>query len=281
MYGQTGSGKTHTLFGPPRFFNSGIDAWGMCPRTIKQIVNSNDGSSTLHLSALEVYFDDCYDLLANKVKVPIAGFGQGTKAKPKGFQSESTTVTRDANGKWVAPFKDGKVNVGLIEYSTKGTTEQQINSVEDVLNIMQLVEATRTAKSHALNDRSSRSHCIVTIKQTLKRGSGVQQNKFTFVDLAGSERIKKSGVTNIAASEAMNVNTSLTSLGLVIRELSKSNQGFIPWRNSALTMLMKQSLSGNCLTQLVVTVNGSSEYSDETSSSLKFGLTCGKIQQSA
>jgi len=85
---------------------------------------------------------------------------------------------------------------------------------------MQLVEATRTAKSHALNDRSSRSHCIVTIKQTLKKGSGVISNKFTFVDLAGSERIKKSGVTNLAALEAKNVNTSLTSLGLVIRELS-------------------------------------------------------------
>ena len=220
MYGQTGSGKTHTLFGPPRFFNSGFDAWGMCPRTLKNIINMNDGSSTLHMSALEVYLDDCYDLLANKVKVPIAGFGMGTKAKPKGFQSESTTVTRDANGKWVAPFKDGKVNVGNIEYSTKGTTEQQISSVDEMLRVMQLIEATRIAKGHALNDRSSRSHCIVIVKQTLKKGSGVMQNKFTFVDLAGSERIKKSGVTQTAAIETTNVNTSLSSLGLVIKELS-------------------------------------------------------------
>ena len=49
------------------------------------IIKMNSGSSTYHLSALEVYFDDCYDLLSNKVKVPIAGFGAGAKAKPKGF----------------------------------------------------------------------------------------------------------------------------------------------------------------------------------------------------
>jgi hypothetical protein len=53
----------------------------MCPRTIETICSQNNGSSTLHVSALEVYFDDCYDLLANKIKVPIKGFGKGTKAK--------------------------------------------------------------------------------------------------------------------------------------------------------------------------------------------------------
>jgi len=57
---------------------------------------------------------------------------------------------------------------------------------------MQLVEATRTAKSHAINDRSSRSHCVVMLKQTVKSGQKQVSNKFMFVDLAGSERIAKS-----------------------------------------------------------------------------------------
>jgi hypothetical protein len=56
---------------------------------------------------------------------------------------------------------------------------------------MQLIEATRTAKSHALNDRSSRSHCVVILKQVSKEGGSQRSNKFMFVDLAGSERIKK------------------------------------------------------------------------------------------
>ena len=84
----------------------------------------------------------------------------------------------------------------------------------------------------------------------------------------------------MAAHEASNINTSLTSLGLVIRELGKSKQGHVSYRNSALTMLMKTSLSGNCLTQLVVTVAGSPTMLNETASSLRFGLECGKIQQS-
>jgi hypothetical protein len=137
---------------------------------------------------------------------------------------------------------------------------------------MQIIEATRTAKSHALNDRSSRSHCIVIIKQTVKKGKGVTSNKFTFVDLAGSERIAKSQVANMRAEEAKNINTSLTSLGLVIRELSNPKPGFIPYRNSALTMLMKNSLSGNVLTHVIITVAHAADMQGETITSLRFGL---------
>ena len=71
----------------------------------------------------------------------------------------------------------------------------ELNSKEELMNLMKIIEATRTAKSHTLNDRSSRSHCLVTIKLTQKKEGSVQQSKFTFIDLAGSERINKSGVT--------------------------------------------------------------------------------------
>ena len=80
------------------------------------------------------------------------------------------------------------------------------------------------------------------------------------------------------AEEAKNINTSLTSLGLVIRELSNPKPGFIPYRNSALTMLMKSSLSGNCLTHVIITVAHAGEMQGETVTSLRFGLQCGKIQ---
>lgn len=116
-----------------------------------------------------------------------------------------------------------------------------------MMEIMRLVEATRTAKSHAINDRSSRSHCMVTLKQTIKNGNLQTQNKFIFVDLAGSERILKSKVDSLRATEAKNINTSLSALGRVVNHLSSNgNTGFIPFRDSALTMLMKESLTGNC-----------------------------------
>jgi hypothetical protein len=156
-----------------------------------------------------------------------------------------------------------------------------MHSREELLNLMKIIEATRTAKSHALNDRSSRSHCLVTIKLTSKKGNKVTSNKFTFVDLAGSERIHKTGVTDVKAAEAKNINTSLSALGRTIKALSIKKEQFIPWRDSALTMLMKDSLSGNCITHLIVCVAEASEWAHETTSTLRFGLTCGQIKSEA
>lgn len=143
-----------------------------------------------------MYFDDCYDLLQNKVQIPISGFGKGIKSATKGVY-KAMEVTRDKNGKWVAPWTDGKCIDEKPEYSAKGQSQIELNSREELLNLMKVIEATRTAKSHALNDRSSRSHCLVTIKLTRKKGNSVQTSKFTFVDLAGSERINKTGVTDV------------------------------------------------------------------------------------
>jgi hypothetical protein len=70
-----------------------------------------------------------------------------------------------------------------------------------------------------LNDRSSRSHCIITLKLQKKNGKNVTNSKFLFADLAGSERITKSGVVNmvnIRVEEAKNINGSLSTLGKVI-----------------------------------------------------------------
>lgn len=102
-----------------------------------------------------------------------------------------------------------------------------------------------------------------------------------FVDLAGSERILKSKVDNVRAQEAKNINTSLSALGRCISMLSKDGKGFIPYRDSALTMLMKESLSGNCSTSLITCIAEAPEWSNESVSSLRFGQNCGKISQQA
>ena len=79
------------------------------------------------------------------------------------------------------------------------------------------IEGTRTAKSHALNDRSSRSHCLVKIHLVRKQaGGGRTKVTLLFVDLAGSERTKKTGVEGAAKAEALSINGSLTALGRVI-----------------------------------------------------------------
>ena len=147
---------------------------------------------------------------------------------------------------------------------------------------MRVIEVTRSAKSHKLNERSSRSHCVVTFNMSRKTGNKLTSSKFTFCDLAGSERIKKSMGENYdendkRAAEAKNINTSLTTLGRVILALKKK-QAMVPFRESALTMLMKSSLSGNCRTALVVAVSESPEMMSESQSTLRFGVTCGALQ---
>ena len=89
---------------------------------------------------------------------------------------------------------------------------------------MEMIDATRTAKAHNLNDRSSRSHCIITLKLQKIVGKSVTNSKFIFADLAGSERITKSGVVNMInmrTEEAKNINGSLTALGKVIDQCAK------------------------------------------------------------
>ena len=147
---------------------------------------------------------------------------------------------------------------------------------------MELIDATRTAKSHNLNDRSSRSHCIITLKLQKISGKSVTNSKFIFADLAGSERIAKSGVVDtvdLRMEEARNINGSLTALGKVIDQLAKK-QTHVAYRDSSLTMLLKDSLTGNVRTGLVVTVSGRSDMMSETSSSLKFAITCGNLKTS-
>ena len=76
-----------------------------------------------------------------------------------------------------------------------------MKTAEDVARFARTIEATRTAKSHALNDRSSRSHCLVKIHLVRKTAGGQTKVTLLFVDLAGSERTKKTGVEGQAKAE--------------------------------------------------------------------------------
>jgi len=146
---------------------------------------------------------------------------------------------------------------------------------------MQLVEITRSSKGHQLNHRSSRSHCVVTLKCSNKKGNSLKQSRFLFVDLAGSERIHKSGATNIKAEEAKSINQSLTTLGRCILAIKSKNGGHPPYRETSLTMLLKDSLSGNCKTCMICTIADEPSMVAESVSSLRFGLNCGHVKLKA
>lgn len=288
VYGQTGSGKTHTLFGPPNSFHSNTlinDAteafhnvkipisWGVFPRIVLSLLNKSK-TTGITATAVEIYMDNCYDLMRDGQKIAVAGFGVSRKVSGRGSFLETTEVRRDSAGKWIPPrtLVDKPKNEG---YEMRGAKSLIITDVHTLLEFMSIVEATRTSKSHKLNERSSRSHCVITLSIPATSSA-----KYMCVDLAGSERIMKSGTIDneLKAAEARNINTSLSSLGRVINALASGNpSAFVPYRDSVLTMLLKQSLGGSCYTSVIITGTEDAAMHSETMSSIQFGMRCSRV----
>ena len=120
----------------------------------------------------------------------------------------------------------------------------------------------RALGSHSMNEHSSRGHTLLTIyieiesKTIGDNGDTLyitRHGKINFVDLAGSEMVKKTKSSGKALTEANNINKSLMVLGNCISALSKSGDRkvHIPYRDSKLTKLLADSLSGNGITLMV------------------------------
>jgi len=97
------------------------------------------------------------------------------------------------------------------------------------------------------------------------------------VDLAGSERVSKSSANGEALQEAKKINQSLSSLGQVISSIAK-HLPHIPYRDSKLTRILKESLGGNNKTKLIVTCSMEQAQIGETLSTLRFAQNSKKIQ---
>ncbi len=86
------------------------------------------------------------------------------------------------SSKGAAPAEDD-------HFGTEGEATWPLRTPADVARLARLVESERVAHSHALNDRSSRSHCLIRVQCThVDGGGGARRRRFLFVDLAGSER---------------------------------------------------------------------------------------------
>ncbi|WVZ99310.1 hypothetical protein U9M48_044633 [Paspalum notatum var. saurae] len=146
-----------------------------------------------------------------------------------------------------------------------------VKSTSDVLDLMEIGQANRAVGSTALNERSSRSHSILTVHVRgldLKNGS-TSRGCLHLIDLAGSERVEKSEVTGDRLKEAQYINKSLSALGDVIFALAQKS-AHVPYRNSKLTQVLQSSLGGQAKTLMFVQINPDVESYSETVSTLKF-----------
>lgn len=122
-----------------------------------------------------------------------------------------------------------------------------------------------------MNAKSSRSHSIflVTICQKSSKLESIKTGKLYFVDLAGSERLGKTGVEGVGLEEAKNINKSLLALGNCINALTEGK--YATYRESKLTRMLQESLGGNSLTTLIITISMSAFNDKESLSTLRFG----------
>ena len=128
------------------------------------------------------------------------------------------------------------------------------------MNLLFIGDTNRVVSETPKNDASTRSHCIFIIMiETKKPNSDVKSvARLHLVDLSGSERIGKTGVTGLLEKEARFINQSLHYLELVIVCLNKRANGeniHIPYRNSLMTLVLRDSLGGNCKTRMIATVS--------------------------
>ncbi|KAG8385989.1 hypothetical protein BUALT_Bualt03G0102400 [Buddleja alternifolia] len=136
---------------------------------------------------------------------------------------------------------------------------------------MRVGQRNRAVGATALNERSSRSHSILTIHvrgKELVSGS-LLRGCLHLVDLAGSERVDKSEAVGERLKEAQHINRSLSALGDVIAALAQKSS-HVPYRNSKLTQVLQDSLGGHAKTLMFVHINPEVNALGETISTLKF-----------
>ncbi|XP_038973722.1 kinesin-like protein KIN-5C [Phoenix dactylifera] len=256
-YGQTGTGKTYTMEGECRRAKSGpknqlpADA-GVIPRAVKQIfdtLESQNAEYSVKVTFLELYNEEITDLLAP--------------------EELSKTAMEDRQKKPLPLMEDGKGGVLV-----RGLEEEIVASADEIFSLLERGSAKRRTAETLLNKQSSRSHSLFSITIHIKEATPegeelIKCGKLNLVDLAGSENICRSGAREGRAREAGEINKSLLTLGRVITALVE-HLGHVPYRDSKLTRLLRDSLGGRTKTCIIATVSPSVHCLEETLSTLDY-----------
>uniref|UniRef100_A0A7N8X5W5 Kinesin family member 7 n=1 Tax=Mastacembelus armatus TaxID=205130 RepID=A0A7N8X5W5_9TELE len=261
-YGQTGSGKTYTI-GEANICSFRDEEQGIIPRAVADVfklLDENDLTDfSVRVSYLEVYKEEFKDLL------------------------EVETASKDIH------IREDKGNIVLC-----GIKECEVEGLDEVLSLLESGNTARHTGATQMNPNSSRSHTIFTVYMDKRRGSSrygtttstesqMLSSKFHFVDLAGSERILRTGNTGERLKESIQINSGLLALGNVIGALGdpKRKGSHIPYRDSKITRILKDSLGGNSKTLMIACVSPSSSDFDESLNTLNYATRARNIQNRA
>ena len=258
-YGQTGSGKSYSMMGYgeeegviPRICRS------MYERIGSMVEKDKNLSYTVEVSYLEIYNERVRDLL-----------NPSTKGNLKVREHPST-----------GPYVEDLAKL-------------VVRSFLEIEHLMDEGNKARTVAATNMNETSSRSHAVFTLTLTQKRHD-VETNmdtekvaKISLVDLAGSERATSTGATGARLKEGAEINRSLSTLGRVIAALADMStkartKGMqVPYRDSILTWLLKDSLGGNSLTAMIAAISPADINFEETLSTLRYADSAKRIKNHA
>ncbi|CRH03036.1 kinesin-8, putative [Plasmodium relictum] len=241
-YGATGAGKTHTIIG----YKNEPGIMMMILKDLFEKIKSLEvlNEYKVKCSFIEIYNENICDLL-----------------NPS---SEYLDLRED-------PIKGVTVS-NIFEVCT--------TSVEEIMELIHTGNRNRTQEPTDANKTSSRSHGVLqVIVEETEKGQGIYQQtkrgKLCVIDLAGSERASQTNNKGMRMLEGANINRSLLALGnvinaLVLRSKGSSKSNFIPFRDSKLTRLLKDSLGGNCKTVMIANISPSHLSYEDTHNTLKY-----------
>jgi hypothetical protein len=199
-----------------------------------------------------------------------AGIGSATNRSADGGGSAGglKVRTHPANG----PYVDGLKPCAVRDY-------------DEVARLMDRGAQARTVAATAMNATSSRAHTIVELRVRRREADGSEvSSKISLVDLAGSERSAATGATGARLKEGAAINKSLSALGNCIAALAdRATKGegggkVIPYRDSTLTLLLKESLGGNARTVMIAALSPAAVNYEETLSTLRYADRARRIK---
>ncbi|TKY48990.1 Kinesin-3 protein [Spatholobus suberectus] len=252
-YGQTGSGKTYTMMGRPGH----PEEKGLIPRSLEQIFQAKQSQQPqgwkyeMQVSMLEIYNETIRDLLSTN-----KSSSDATPTRMEnGTPGKQYTIKHDANG----------------NTHVSDLTVVDVQSVKEVAFLLNQAANSRSVGKTQMNEQSSRSHFVFTLRIYGVNESTDQQVQgiLNLIDLAGSERLSRSGSTGDRLKETQAINKSLSSLSDVIFALAKK-EDHVPFRNSKLTYLLQPCLGGDSKTLMFVNISPDHASAGESLCSLRF-----------
>lgn len=201
------TGKTFTMLGPEKVRDRSTQ--GVMPQALDHLFSSLKNSAdietySVRVSYVEVYMDEILNLLAAS---------SSAKAKDSDKIKEGDKIKVSVDTKGVVSLTP----VPLVP----------VDSCEAAMELVEFAQGARKVAAHNLNDRSSRSHTVLTVwVQTTRKGGASFLAKLNLVDLAGSERSAATGATGQTAKEGVKINGSLLQLQLVVQALA--TKGGVP-----------------------------------------------------